>query len=60
MPSANEVKEEGLGLGELNIKQTEKIEELTLYILQINERLEKLEKENQELKKQLEETKTDK
>ncbi len=52
MPSAEEVKENGMGLKELNIKQTEKIEELTLYILQLDERLKKLELENQKLKGQ--------
>lgn len=52
MKSAAEVKENGMGLKELNIKQTEKIEELTLYILQLDERLKFLEEENQKLKKQ--------
>ncbi len=50
MPSAAEVAENGLGLGDLSIKQMEKIEELTLYILEMNKRLEKLEKENEELR----------
>ena len=55
MPSANEVAENGAELGELQILQTEKIEELTLYILELNERLKKLELANELLKKQMEE-----
>lgn len=60
VPSAKEVEENGYSLKELNLKQMEKIEELTLYILQMNDqiiqtnkRLEKLENENKELKKVL-------
>lgn len=53
IPSAREVEEKGLGLGSLSIKQMEKIEELTLYILELHKRLEKLEKENLEIKKRL-------
>src|SRR5690606_13623607 len=34
MPPAKEVKEEGIDLGEMNAKLLEKIEELTLYIIQ--------------------------
>ena len=41
--SAEEVESEGIGLGELSRVQMEKIEELTLYILQLEERLKKLE-----------------
>lgn len=41
--SAAEVEEEGIGLGELAKVQLEKIEELTLYILQLEERIAKLE-----------------
>lgn len=43
IPSAKEVEEKGLGLGELSLKQLEKIEELTLYILDLNKRIENLE-----------------
>lgn len=53
IPSAKEVEENGMGMGELNLKQVEKIEELTLYILQLDERLQKLEAENAALKQQL-------
>tara|TARA_R110000796_G_scaffold250650_2_gene380107 strand:+ start:4294 stop:4599 length:306 start_codon:yes stop_codon:yes gene_type:complete len=46
IPSAQEVKENGIQLGEMNAKLLQKIEELTLYVIQLN-------KENQEIKKQL-------
>ncbi|MCC7333051.1 MAG: hypothetical protein IT232_10645 [Flavobacteriales bacterium] len=52
IPNAKEVKENGLSIGEIQTKQMEKIEELTLYILELNKRLEKLEKENTLLKEQ--------
>jgi hypothetical protein len=54
MPSAGDVEQEGIDLGEMNKKLLQKIEELTLYIidmkkesLQQQERIEKLEKERQ-------------
>jgi hypothetical protein len=44
-PSAAEIKnDEGITLGEMNALLTKKVEELTLYIIQQNERIEKLEK----------------
>ena len=54
IPSAKEVEENGMGMGELNLKQVEKIEELTLYILQLDERLQKLEAENAVLQQEIE------
>jgi hypothetical protein len=42
MPSAQEVKENGIELGEMAKMQQEKIEELTLYIIQINKELQEL------------------
>jgi hypothetical protein len=54
MPSAGDVEQDGIDLGEMNKKLLQKIEELTLYIidmkkesLQQQERIEKLEKERQ-------------
>ena len=44
VPSAESIEEEGIRVGEMQKKQMEKIEELTLYILQLHERIEKLEK----------------
>lgn len=53
IPSAKEVDENGIGLGKLSHLQMEKIEELTLYILDLDKRLERLEKENSTLKNEL-------
>ncbi|MCL4856568.1 MAG: hypothetical protein KJZ55_04725, partial [Flavobacteriales bacterium] len=52
IPNAKEVEKNGLNVSEIQLKQMEKIEELTLYILELNKRLEKLEKENTSLKEQ--------
>lgn len=50
VPSAKQVKEEGIELGEMVKIQQEKIEELTLYIIEQNKINEKQNKELQELK----------
>ncbi|MEA3495224.1 MAG: hypothetical protein U9R42_04230 [Bacteroidota bacterium] len=50
VPSASEVKENGLDLGEMDAVLLKKIEELTLYLIE-------LKKENKEIKKQLDEIK---
>ncbi|WP_422858982.1 hypothetical protein ACOKFD_16860 [Flagellimonas sp. S174] len=42
IPSAKEMEENGIQLGELNMKLLEKIEELTLYILEQEEKLKKV------------------
>lgn len=42
--SAAEMQENGVGLGELNIKLLQKTEELTLYIIELNNRIEELER----------------
>jgi hypothetical protein len=44
MPSEKEVLEKGLSIGELQIIQTEKIEELTLYAIEQNKKIKELEK----------------
>jgi len=46
MPSAEMVESKGLELGEITRLQQEKIEELTLYIIELNKRIESLEKSN--------------
>ncbi|MEX1190874.1 MAG: hypothetical protein WEA99_02790 [Brumimicrobium sp.] len=46
MPSADEIKEKGADLGEINRLLVEKVEELTLYTLELEERLAELETEN--------------
>lgn len=43
VPSAEEVAKEGIGLGEMNSKLLKKVEELTIYIIQQNDRIEKME-----------------
>ncbi|MCK7554444.1 hypothetical protein MKQ70_05265 [Chitinophaga sedimenti] len=50
MPSAEEVKQEGIELAEMDKKLLQKIEELTLYVIKLGE-------ENQQLKKEMEEIK---
>lgn len=58
MPTASEVKNGGLAIGDITVRLVEKIEELTLYMIQMDEkmsamekRMSELEKENEELKK---------
>lgn len=48
MPSAETVESKGLELGEITRLQQEKIEELTLYIIELNKRIESLEKSNKQ------------
>lgn len=43
IPTAKEVQEDGLDLGEMNKKLLQKVEELTLYIIEQQKRIEKLE-----------------
>jgi small-conductance mechanosensitive channel len=47
------MKEGGIDVNQMFAKQMEKIEELTLYIIEINKKLEKLENENTALKSSL-------
>lgn len=54
IPTASVVKNEGIELGEMNRKLLEKIEELTLYLIEINKRLESVEKENKQLRSSIE------
>jgi hypothetical protein len=60
IPSEKEVKAKGLGLGEMQAKLLQKIEELTLYVIEQNKKLDGLQKEvnnlkteNESLKKQI-------
>jgi hypothetical protein len=50
IPNEKEVLEKGINLGEMNAKLLQKVEELTLYMIEQNKRMNKLEKDNQELK----------
>jgi hypothetical protein len=50
IPSATEVAQNGLSLGEMQNKLLQKVEELTLYVIEQNKRIDVLEKENGALK----------
>jgi len=41
IPSANDIKENGLSLAEINAQLVKKVEELTLYIIELNKKIEK-------------------
>lgn len=51
IPSAKEVEENGVNLGEMNTKLLEKIEELTLYMIQMQKEITRQQGEIEELKK---------
>lgn len=51
MKAASEMEENGTELGELNSKLLRKIEEMTLYIIDLNKQIESLHKQNEELLK---------
>jgi hypothetical protein len=53
VPSAKTVKEDGIELGEMAKIQQEKIEELTLYIIELNKKLEAQDKKMIELEKKI-------
>jgi len=50
IPSAKEFERDGMAVGEMNKLLLKKIEELTLHVIEMNKRVEKLETENQKLK----------
>lgn len=50
IPTEAEVKENGTNLGEMNVKLLQKVEELTLYMIQQNKEIESLKKEVQQLR----------
>jgi hypothetical protein len=54
VPSAKEMEKNGVQLGEMNMLLLKKVEELTLNLIAINERLKQIENENRELKKGIE------
>ena len=53
IPSAKDVQTNGIGMAKLDALLLQKIEELTLYLLEVNDKVEALEKENQKLSKEL-------
>jgi len=54
IPTEAQVKEKGINLGEMNAKLLQKVEELTLYIIEQNKGLKMQRKENQKQKCQIE------
>ncbi|MDC6366878.1 MULTISPECIES: fibronectin type III domain-containing protein [Flavobacteriaceae] len=50
IPSEEEVKKDGIDLGQMDARLLQKIEELTLYLLSQEEEIKKLKKENTEIK----------
>jgi len=50
IPSEEEVSENGINLGEMNSKLLQKIEELTLYLIEQNKKIEELQREVTALK----------
>lgn len=50
IPSAGEVEREGIALGQMNRLLLEKIEELTLHLIEKEKRIEKIERELSEIK----------
>lgn len=52
IPSAKEVQQNGLALGEMQTKMMQKIEELTLYLIEANKQIEQLKLEVKQLKSQ--------
>ena len=53
IPSAKEVAEKGVSLGEMEAKLLAKVEELTLHVIQADERNTRLEQQNRELQERL-------
>ena len=49
MPSAREVEEEGIDVGKMNAKLLQKIEELTLYAIDQEKKIQSLEEENKKI-----------
>ena len=53
IPSESEVKEKGASIGEMQAKLLAKIEELTLHMIEADERNDRLERQNRELRKRV-------
>lgn len=54
VPSAAEVETDGMAVGDMQVLQMEKIEELYLHVIELNKKLESMAAENAELKEALE------
>ncbi|GAB5527031.1 MAG: hypothetical protein Roseis2KO_49030 [Roseivirga sp.] len=53
VPSAKEVEANGIDLGNMDATLLKKVEEVTLYLIEMNKKIEKLEEENKKLKELL-------
>jgi hypothetical protein len=53
IPSESEVEKKGVSLGDMQVKLLAKIEELTLHMIQAEEKTERLEKQNRELQERV-------
>ena len=53
IPDAKEINKQGINIGEIQKKLLTKIEELTLYLIEQNKKIEKLENDYEQLKKKL-------
>jgi hypothetical protein len=53
IPSEQQIAKEGLNLGEMNKLLMKKVEELTLYMIEMKEDIKDLQKQNKDLKKQI-------
>lgn len=53
VPAEKQVKENGVNVSEMNVILLKKIEELTLYVIDLNKKIETLEKENNDIKNKL-------
>lgn len=53
IPSEKKMIEDGLHLGQMDIRLLQKVEELTLYLIEMNKKLEKVETENKQLQKEI-------
>ncbi len=53
IPSAADVAKDGVNVGKMQAQLLEKVEELTLYMIQMNKQMERVENENSELKARL-------
>jgi len=54
VPSAEEFKKNGYSVGEMDNLLLKKVEELTLYIIELNKKIDNLERSNLELKANIE------
>ncbi|TKG91590.1 hypothetical protein EYV94_21435 [Puteibacter caeruleilacunae] len=59
IPSEKEVLENGIQLGEMDAKLLQKIEELTLYMIEMNKEMKSLKRTNSELKREIEKMKSE-